>query len=123
MVLFWFDTTSELKEKFDIIYDAHIPSFGECKGVDGCINNDIEALRMISNVYYNRYNNGSFNKDRLVRDYKKKGIKSPADNLMNRYVNDELLERVVKDLIKWCWERNATREDKYKLLSWKRKRV
>jgi hypothetical protein len=74
-------------------------------------------------VYYNRYNNGSFNKDRLVRDYKKKGIKSPADNLMNRYVNDELLERVVKDLIKWCWERNATREDKYKLLSWKRKRV
>ena len=122
--LLWFDTKSQLLQKSDILFNNHIPYYGECKKDDETINNDLEALRIISKIYYNVYNNGESYFDREKNQYKKNNIKSPADYFMNSlYMNQSKLEVATRRTIKWCGDRNATRQDKYELLTWKRNRV
>ena len=122
--LLWFDTKSQLLQKSDILFNNHIPYYGECKNDDETINNDLEALRIISKIYYNFYNNGSSDFSRQKNEYKKNNIKSPADYFINSlYVNPSRLEIATRRTITWCWNRNATRQDKYELLTWKRNRV
>ena len=38
-------------------------------------------------------------------------------------MNKSKLEITTRQTIKWCWDRNATRQDKYEFLTWKRNRV
>ena len=122
--ILWFDTKSQLLQKSAILFNHQIPSFGECKNDDGTINNDLEALRIISKIYYNFYNNGLSDFNREKNEYKKNNIKSPVDYFINSlYVNPSKLEVAIRLTIKWCWDRNATRQDKYEFLRWKRNRI
>ena len=72
--LLWFDTKSQLLQKSDILFNNHIPYYGECKNDDETINNDLEALRIISGIYYNRYNNGRDEFYREKNEYNKHNI-------------------------------------------------
>lgn len=124
LTILWSDTKSELSQKNSILFNNQIPSFGECKNDDGTINNDLEALRIISKIYYNFYNNGLSDFNREKNEYKKNNIKSPVDYFINSlYVDSSKLEVVTRKTIKWCWDRNATRQDKYEFLRWKRNRI
>ena len=122
--ILWGDTKSELLQKSTILFNNHIPYSGECKNDDETINNDFEALRIISKIYYNVYNNGRSDFNREKNEYKKNNIKSPVDYFINLYyMNKSKLEITTRQTIKWCWDRNATRQDKYEFLTWKRNRV
>ena len=123
--ILWSDTKSELSQKYNILFNNYVPYCGECKKDDETINNDLEAFRILCKIYYNYYNNGIDNYQREQKDYNKKKIKSPADNFMKscNIYNAYYLETSIKNTIKWCWDRNATRQDKYEFLTWKRNRV
>jgi hypothetical protein len=119
----WFDTKSETFKKYDILFNK-IPRYGECKRLDGSIDNDMEGLRIVSKIYYNYYNNGYDMFCGLRTQYMKNEIKTPIDDYIKvGFVIEDRLETSIRRLINWCWERNATRDDKYQLLTWKRNRV
>ena len=122
-LILWNDTSSILYKKYDILFKNQVPICGHCKNHDGSINNDMEGLRIVSHVYYNYYNNGQTDYSYDRRDYIKQNINTPVNAFMkrpsyNNYTNN--LENSMRKLIKWCWDRNATRQDKYELLYWKR---
>ena len=119
----WFDTKSEIFKKYEILYKK-IPGYGECKKEDGSIDNDMEGLRIVSGIYYNYYNNGYDMFCESRKKYMKNEIKTPVDDYIKvGFVIEDRLETSIRRLINWCWERNATRDDKYELLTWKRNRV
>ena len=124
LTILWSDTKSQLSQKYSILFNNHVPISGKCKNNNETINNDLEALRIMSKIYYNFYNNGSSEFYREKNEYKKNKIKSPADYFINSlYVNPSRLEVAIRLTIKWCWDRNATRQDKYEFLTWKRNRI
>lgn len=124
LTILWSDTKSQLSQKYSILFNNHVPISGKCKNNNETINNDLEALRIMSKIYYNFYNNGSSDFNREKNEYKKNKIKSPADYFINSlYVNPSRLEVAIRLTIKWCWDRNATRQDKYEFLTWKRNRI
>ena len=119
----WFDTKNETFKKYEILYKK-IPGYGECKREDGSIDNDMEGLRIVSSIYYNYYNNGYDMFWESRKEYMKNEIKTPVDDYIKYgIVIEDRLETSIRTLINWCWERNATRDDKYDLLTWKRNRV
>lgn len=108
----WYNNKSLASRKYSVLFDK-VPGFGECE------NQDLEALRIMSHVYYNYYNNGCSDYARDSKQYLKKNIKSPADKFLkcsSTIYCDKKLEETITDTIKWCWERNASFQDKDRIL-------
>ena len=108
----WYNNKSLAYRKYQILFDK-IPYYGECE------NQDLEALRIMNHVYYNYYNNGCSNYENDSKKYLKRKIQSPADKFLkySSSINSEKnLENTINDTIEWCWKRNASWQDKDRIL-------
>ena len=74
---FWSETHPSY-DKYQILWDKHVPGIGECS------NTTAEAFRLVSGVYYQLHNNGSWfgTSNYHAKLYEKQGLCSPASDFM-----------------------------------------
>ena len=136
---FWSETHPSY-DKYQILWDKHIPGIGECS------NTTAEAFRLVSGVYYQLHNNGSWfgTSNYHAKLYKKQGLCSPADYFMydlnmdysDEYDSDgdisaneesyeekcETMDHLMGEVVEWAWDDLADETDMKKLRGIERKK-
>ena len=139
---FWSETHPSY-DKYQILWDKYVPGIGECS------NTTAEAFRLVSGVYYQLHNNGSWfgTSNYHAKLYKKQGLCSPADDFMynlnmdyrDEYDSDddaregffeesyqekcETMDYLMGEVVEWAWEDLADEADMKKLRGIERKKT
>lgn len=136
---FWTNNHPTLQDKYDILWKRYVPSCGRCHS------DEAEALRLVSGVGYQLYNNGCWfgTGNYHVKEYMSQNICSVADDFMHMLdylykqtdeyleqhawndLTDEDKEYKVEQNMEWvveaAWERLADEDDKKALAKRERK--
>lgn len=137
---FWNNNHPTLQDKYEILWKRYVPSCGRC------YTDEAEALRLVSGVGYQLYNNGCwFGTDNYhVKEYISQNICSVADDFMHMldYLynqsekyrehhpsNDQTdeekeyeLEKAMECVVESAWEELADEDDKKELRKRERKK-
>lgn len=137
---FWDNNHPTLQDKYNILWNRYVPSCGRC------YSDEAEALRLVSGVGYQLYNNGCWfgTGNYHVKEYMSQNICSAADDLMHMLdylykqpdeyleqhawndMTDEEKEYKVEQAMEWAvdeaWERLADEDDKKELTKRERKK-
>lgn len=130
---FWDNDHPTHQEMYDILYNKYVPGVGKCS------TDEAEAIRLVSGVGYQLYNNGCWfgTGNYHVKEYMSQNICSAADDLMHMLdylykqsdeyledhawndLSDEEKEQRVEEALEWvvdeAWERLADEDDKKEL--------
>ena len=137
---FWTNNHPTLQDKYDILWKRYVPSCGRC------YKDEAEALRLVSGVGYQLYNNGCWfgTGNYHVKEYMSQNICSAADDFMHMLdylykqsdeyledhawndLTDEEKEQRVEEAMEWvveaAWEDLADETDKKELAKRERKK-
>ena len=137
---FWDNNHPTLQDKYEILWNKYVPSCGRC------YSDEAEALRLVSGVGYQLYNNGCWfgTGNYHVKEYMSQNICSAADDFMHMLdylyeqsdeyledhawndLTDEEKEQRVEEAMEWvvdeAWERLADEDDKKELAKRERKK-
>ena len=139
---FWDNNHPTLQDKYEILWKRYVPFGGRCA------TDEAEALRLVSGVGYQHYNNGCwFGCDNYhVKEYISQDICSGADDLMHMLnwlyeqsdeylkqiehgwndMTDEEKEQRIEEAMEWvvdeAWEELADEDDKKELRKRERKK-
>ena len=102
---FWGNNHPTLQDKYNILWNKYVPSCGKC------YSDEAEALRLVSGVGYQLYNNGCWfgTGNYHVKEYMSQNICSVADDFM--HMLDYLYEQSDEYLEDHAWN-DLTDEDK-----------
>jgi len=137
---FWTNNHPTLQDKYDILWKRYVPSCGRCS------TDEAEALRLVSGVGYQLYNNGCWfgTGNYHVNEYMSQNICSAADDFMHMLdylykqsdeyleqhawndLTDEEKEQRVEEAMEWvvdsAWIHLADEDDKKELAKRERKK-
>tara|TARA_B110000008_G_C16975908_1_gene565857 strand:- start:5106 stop:6128 length:1023 start_codon:yes stop_codon:yes gene_type:complete len=137
---FWTNNHPTLQDKYDILWKRYVPSCGRC------YKDEAEALRLVSGVGYQLYNNGCWfgTGNYHVKEYMSQNICSAADDFMHMLdylykqsdeyledhawndLTDEEKEQRVEEAMEWvveaAWLHLADETDKKELAKRERKK-
>lgn len=137
---FWDNNHPTLQDKYNILWNRYVPS------CERCYSDEAEALRLVSGVGYQLYNNGCWfgTGNYHVKEYMSQNICSAADDLMHMLdylykqsdeyledhawndMTDEEKEQRIEEAMEWvvdeAWERLADETDKKELRKRERKK-
>ena len=140
---FWDNNHPTLQDKYEILWKRYVPSMGRCS------TDEAEALRLVSGVGYQHYNNGCWFGcgNYHVKEYMSQDICSGADDLMHMLdwlyeqsdeylkqidhgwndMEDEEKEQRIEEAMEWvveeAWEELADEDDKKELLKRNKKKA
>lgn len=137
---FWDNNHPTLQDKYEILWKRYVPICGRC------YSDEAEALRLVSGVGYQLYNNGCWfgTGNYHVKEYMSQNICSAADDFMHMLdylykqtdeyleqhawndMTDEEKEHEVEQAMEWlveaAWEELADEDDKKELAKRERKK-
>lgn len=137
---FWDNNHPTLQDKYEILWKRYVPSCGRC------YSDKAEALRLVTGVGYQLYNNGCWfgTGNYHVKEYMSQNICSTADDLMHMLdylykqpdeyleqhawndMTDEEKEQRIEEAMEWvveeAWTQLADEDDKKELAKRERKK-